>query len=176
MAAASGMASRCGTGHWQLGLTACCGRHCWPAQRWQLSQKAGARHGSHGRSNWLQSAAVGVQLDLADPQPVSRAAVPVGCEQRQLEQLMDAAKHSGATKVRHYVFGTRGGGLLTPPASACQLRICQACGSAAGDGRWRSGAPAPFGDWKKLGGGTTRLNPNCVVRRLRCPCVSAVDS
>ena len=71
---------------------------------------------SLARQPWGQQlaaplAAVGVQLDLADPQPVSRAAVRAGCQQHQLEQPMAAAERSSATKVQHCVFGTTCPGL-----------------------------------------------------------------
>ena len=67
-------------------------------------------------------AAIGVQLDVSSPQPVSRAAVRAGCQQRQLEQLMAAAERSGDTTMpQHYVCGTRGGAIhacsLTTPAA-----------------------------------------------------------
>ena len=56
-----------------------------------LAAEPGSR--SLARQPWAQQlaatlAAVGVQLDLADPQPVSRAAVRAGCQERQFEQLM----------------------------------------------------------------------------------------
>ena len=70
---------------------------------------------------------------------------PAACQERQLEQLMAAAERSGATKVQHYVLGTRGGTIDAANISG-RLRTCQACGSAGGGVCWRSGVPAPSGD------------------------------
>ena len=75
-----------------------------------------AEPGSRGpaRQPWAQQlaaglAAVGIELHLANPLPVSWAAVHSGCQQHQLEQLMAVAQRSGATKLRHYVEGVDGG-------------------------------------------------------------------
>ena len=68
------------------------------------------------RQPWAQQlaaglAAAGLQLDLANPQPVSLAAVRSGCWQRQLELLQAAAARDGASKLQHYTQGVCGGQL-----------------------------------------------------------------
>ena len=68
------------------------------------------------------------------PQPVRRAVVRAGCQQRQLEQFMAAAERSGATKCNTMCLAPRAAPSM-PPASACQQRTCRACRSAAGGGR-----------------------------------------
>ena len=55
------------------------------------------------RQPWAQQLAAaliaaGVELDLSNPQPISRAAVRNCCAQRQLEQLLTAADNPAATR------------------------------------------------------------------------------
>ncbi len=100
-----------------------------------MAAEPGSRSPAH--QPWAQQlasalAAVGVELDLSNPQPVSRAAVRAGCQQRQLEQLFAAAERSGATKVQQYVFGIRGGAI-----SADSLSMPAAYLSGVRERSWR---------------------------------------
>ena len=56
--------------------------------------------------------------------------------------------------MQHYVLGTRGSTI-----DAASLSVPAAYLSSARERRWqralRSGVPAPFGDWKKLSGGSS---------------------
>lgn len=66
------------------------------------------------RQSWAEQlatglAAIGVQLNLANPQAVSQAAVRSGAQQRQLELLQTAATREGASKLQHYTLGIHGG-------------------------------------------------------------------
>jgi hypothetical protein len=66
------------------------------------------------RQSWAEQlavglAAVGVQLNMANPQPVSQAAVRTGAQQRQLAMLQAAATREGASKLQHYTLGIHGG-------------------------------------------------------------------
>ncbi|KAL4855391.1 hypothetical protein ACK3TF_004121 [Chlorella vulgaris] len=56
-------------------------------------------------------AAMGVQLDLHQPQPVCKAAVQSACSAWQLKQLQDAATRKGASRMQHYTQGVCGGTL-----------------------------------------------------------------
>jgi hypothetical protein len=74
------------------------------------------------RQSWAEQlatglAAAGVQLNLANPQPVSHAAVRAGVQQRQLELLKAAATREGASKLQHYTLGIHGGCLETATLS-----------------------------------------------------------
>ena len=71
-------------------------------------------------------AAVGVQLNLAAPRPVGRAALREACWQRQLEMLQTTASREGATRLQHYVFGVHGtldaASLATPAGFITHVR------------------------------------------------------
>jgi len=78
------------------------------------------------RQSWAEQlavglAAVGVQLNLTNPRPVSQAAVRTGAQHRQLEMLQTAATREGASKLQHYTLGIHGGCLeaasLSRPAA-----------------------------------------------------------
>ena len=125
---------------------------------------------SPARQPWVQQlaaalAAVGVQLDLADPQPVSRAVVRAGCQERQLEQLMAAAERSGATKVQHYVFGTRGGAIDAASLSvpAAYLSSVRERSRRRALAQWRTGSfwgLEETGRWQQLPR-EQRICPHC---------------
>lgn len=131
-----------------------------------------AEPGSRGpaRQPWAQQlaaglAAVGIELDLADPRPVSRAAVRNGCQQRQLEQLVAAAERSGATKLRHYVNGVRGGVLEADSLSqaAAYLSGVRERSRRQALAQWRTGSfwgLEETGRWQRLPR-EQRLCPHC---------------
>ena len=108
----------------------------------------GATAGGGVGGNW-------VQLDLADPQLVSRAAVRAVCQERRLERLMAAAERSSATKVQHYVLGTRGGtidaaSLSVPAAYLPSVRERRRWRALA---QWRTGSFGGMGEtgrWHQL--------------------------
>jgi hypothetical protein len=74
-----------------------------------------------GQRSWaaqLQAAmgAVGLQLDLQQPEAVGKAALRDACWARQAAILQEAASREGASRYQHYVSGTCGG----RPAPAVQ--------------------------------------------------------
>ena len=81
-------------------------------------------HRNPAAQPWAQQlaaalAAAGVQLDLQQPQQISKAAVQNACRQRQLEQLQAAATREGASKLQHYTLQVCGGSLDTETLGTC---------------------------------------------------------
>ena len=110
-------------------------------------------------------AAVGMQLDLAAPRPVSVAAVRSSCLQRQLQLLQAAASRDGASKLQHYTQGVCGGKLdtasLTVPA-AYLTAVRERCRRLA-LAQWITGSfwgREETGRWEKLPR-EQRLCPHC---------------
>ena len=122
------------------------------------------------RQSWAQQlaaglAAAGVQLDLANPRPVSMAVVRQGCQQRQLQQLQAAAAREGATKLQHCTEAVWGGkldasSLGTPAAYLTHVR--ERCRREA-LAQWRTGShwgAEETGRWLHLPR-EMRLCPHC---------------
>jgi hypothetical protein len=81
-------------------------------------------HRNPAAQPWAQQleaalAAAGVQLDLQQPQQISKAAVQNACRQRQLEQLQAAATREGASKLQHYTLQVCGGNLDAANLGTC---------------------------------------------------------
>ena len=122
------------------------------------------------RQSWAQQlasgpAAVGVHLHLADPRPVSMAAVRNGCLQHQLQLLQTAAGREGATKLRHYAESECGSCLdsssLAEPA-AYLAGVRERCRREA-LAQWRTGShwgAEETGRWQKVPR-ELRLCPHC---------------
>jgi hypothetical protein len=133
-----------------------------------LAAAEGSRQAA--RQPWAQQlaaamAAVGMQLDLANPRPVSVAAVRSSCQQRQLQMLQTAASRPGASKLQHYTEGICGGKLdtasLAVPA-AYLLAVRERCRRQA-LAQWVTGSfwgREETGRWEKLPR-EQRLCPHC---------------
>lgn len=90
----------------QRALTASCRLAAGGAQRsWAAQLQAGLE-------------AVGVQLDLQQPEAVGRAQLRDACRARQAAMLNEAASKEGASRMQHYVLGTCGG--VVEPGSLAQ--------------------------------------------------------
>ncbi|KAL4855790.1 Retrovirus-related Pol polyprotein from type-2 retrotransposable element R2DM [Chlorella vulgaris] len=103
---------------WNLAVTAEQSSLLWQAVTASVALAGAPGHRIPARQPWAQQlaaalAAMGVQLDLHQPQPVCKAAVQSACSAWQLKQLQDAATREGASKLQHYTQGVWGGTLDT---------------------------------------------------------------
>ncbi|KAI3436385.1 hypothetical protein D9Q98_002439 [Chlorella vulgaris] len=101
---------------WNLAVTAEQSSLLWQAMTASVALAVAPGHRIPARQPWAQQlaaalAAIGVQLDLHQPQPVCKAAVQSACSAWQLKQLQDAATREGASKLQHYTQGVWGGTL-----------------------------------------------------------------
>jgi hypothetical protein len=88
----------------------------WQAMTASVSLAVAPGNRIPARQPWAQQlaaalAAMGLQLDLHQPQPVCKAAAQSACSAWQLKHLQDAATREGASKLQHYTQGVCGGTL-----------------------------------------------------------------
>ena len=106
-----------------------------------------------------------MQLDLANPRTISLAAVRTGCQERQRQQLLQAAERDGASKMQHYVIGVCGGSLdatsLSKPAA--YLTDVRERSRREALAQWRTGShwgAEETGRWQQIPR-EQRLCPHC---------------
>ena len=83
-------------------------------QALQASIQLAANNMQPARQSWAAQlaaglAAVGMPVDLTQPEPISLAALKDACQERQLSQFQHAATRDGATKLRQYSTNISGG-------------------------------------------------------------------
>jgi hypothetical protein len=150
-------------------------------------------HRNPAAQPWAQQfaaalAAIGMQLDLQQLEPISKTGVQAACHERQLQQLQAAATREGASKLQHYTQLVCGGNLtaasmgvraayltdvreLSRREALAQLRIAH--WGAEETGRWE-GIPREQRLCRHCGGGVETVGhmifdcPQYAPLRSRC--------
>ncbi|KAL4858040.1 hypothetical protein ACK3TF_001993 [Chlorella vulgaris] len=132
----------------------------WQAMTASVSLAVAAGNRIPARQPWAQQlaaalAAMGLQLDLHQPQPVCKAAAQSACSAWQLKHLQDAATREGASKLQHYTQGVCGGTLdaASLGTRAAYLTVVRERSRRAPLAQLRTGShsgPEETGRWGKI--------------------------